>query len=58
LVIADLCHKCHYQFDVSGGGETFEKKIDKSEQFLFNIVKTLIRRIDQGVITIEGMKDE
>jgi len=58
LVIADLCHKCHYQFDVGGGGATFEKKIDKSEQFLFNVVKTLIRRIDQGVITIEGMKDE
>ena len=37
---------------------TFEKKIDKSEQFLFNVIKTLIRRIDQGVIKIEGMKDE
>lgn len=58
LAIADLCHKCHYQFDVAGGGGTFEKKIDRSEQFLFNIVKTLMRRIDQGVITIEGMKDE
>ena len=34
------------------------KKIDKSEQFLFNIIKTLIRRIDQGVIKIEGTRDE
>ena len=45
-------------FDVAGGGSTFEKKIDKSEQFLFNIIKTLIRRIDQGVIKIEGTRDE
>ena len=58
LAIADLCHKCHYAFDVAGGGSTFEAKIDKSEQFLFNIIKTLIRRIDQGVIKIEGTKDE
>jgi len=58
LCVADLCHKCHYAFDVAGGGSTFEKKIDKSEQFLFNIIKTMIRRVDQGVITIEGMKDE
>ena len=41
-----------------GGGATFEKKVDKSEQFLFNVIKTLMRRIDQGVITIEGIKDE
>ncbi len=58
MVVADLCHKCHYAFDVGGGGATFEKKIDRSEQFLFNVIKTLMRRVDQGVIKIEGMKDE
>jgi hypothetical protein len=58
LCVADLCHKCHYQFDVGGGGATFEKKIDKSEQFLFNIIKTLMRRVDQGVISIKGYDNE
>ena len=58
LCVADLCRKCHYKFDVEFDASTFEKKIDKSEQFLFNVIKTLIRRIDQGVIKIEGMKDE
>tara|TARA_Y100000996_G_C22040614_1_gene444888 strand:+ start:120 stop:428 length:309 start_codon:yes stop_codon:yes gene_type:complete len=58
LCVADLCSHCHYHFDVAGGGTSFEQKIDKSEQFLFNILKTLIRRTDQGVISIKGQKDE
>jgi len=58
LCVADLCHKCHYKFDVSFDTPSFDKKIDKSEQFLFNIIKTLIRRIDQGVIKVEGHQVE
>lgn len=58
LCVADLCHKCHYSFDVAGGGKSFEQKIDKSEQFLFNIIKTIMRRVDQGVVKIEGLKDD
>ena len=58
LCVADLCSHCHYHFDVAGGGNSFEQKIDKSEQFLFAIIKTLIRRIEQGVIQIEGHRNE
>ena len=46
-----------YKFDVAADRGTFAKKVDQSEQFLFLIIQTLIRRIDQGVITIKGDKD-
>ena len=58
LCVADLCHKCHYKFDVELGGSSHDRKIDKSEQFLFLIMQTLIRRIDQGVIKVEGHDNE
>ena len=54
LMIADLCHKCHYKFDVGYDGSSFEKKIDLSEQFLYLIAQTLLRRVDQGIITVKG----
>ena len=57
LCIADLCHRCHYRFDVASDRGSFDKKVDQSEQFLFLIIQTLIRRIDQGVITIKGDKN-
>ena len=38
-------------------GSSFDKKIDLSEQFLFLIIQTLVRRIDQGVIIIKGDKN-
>ena len=57
LCIADLCRACHHKFDVAFDGSSFDKKIDLSEQFLFLIIQTLIRRIDQGVITIKGDKN-
>ena len=57
LCIADLCHRCHYRFDVASDRGSFAKKVDHSEQFLFLIIQTLIRRIDQGVITIKGDKN-
>ena len=54
LMIADLCYKCHHSFDVGYDGSTFEKKIDLSEQFLYLIAQTLLRRVDQGIITVKG----
>lgn len=54
LCIADLCHRCHYRFDVASDRGSFDKKVDHSEQFLFLTIQTLIRRVDQGVITIKG----
>ena len=55
LFVADLCHKCHKAFDEGGAG-SYEIRIDKSEQFLYLICQTLLRRVDQGVITIKGYK--
>ena len=57
LCIADLCQRCHYKFDVAADRGTFTKKVDQSEQFLFLIIQTLIRRTDQGIITIKGDKN-
>ena len=54
ILVADLCHKCHAAFDnyEVGEGVGFLKKIDASEQFQHLILKTLIRRINEGVITL------
>jgi hypothetical protein len=62
ICVADLCHKCHRAFDlyqispldesISSVGDPYAKKIDVSEQFLFNIMKTILRRIDQGILKI------
>ena len=55
-VLADLCAKCHSSFDNYGISEYDDKtfrSIDHSEQFLFCILKTIERRIEQGLITIE-----
>ena len=54
LCIADLCQKCYYKFDVAFDGSSFEKKIDLSEQFLFLIIQTLVRRVAQEIIDIKG----
>lgn len=56
ICVADLCFKCHSHFDVNFDGSTLEKRIDKSEQFLYLIMQTLLRRIDQGVISVSGVK--
>jgi hypothetical protein len=42
---------------VAFDGSSFDKKIDLSEQFLFLIIQTILRRIDQGVIVIKGDKN-
>ena len=66
LCVADLCYKCHNAFDlgmkkpldtsISDIGDPYAKKIDLSEQFLFCILKTLIRRVEQGIISISDLK--
>ena len=58
LCVADLCHKCHHKFDVAFDGSSFEKKIDLSEQFLFLIIQTLIRRVSQDIIDIKGHSND
>ena len=58
LCVADLRQNCHYKFDVAFDGSSFEKKIDLSEQFLFLIIQTLLRRVAQDIITIKGHTNE
>tara|TARA_R100001594_G_scaffold24026_2_gene47105 strand:+ start:14499 stop:14840 length:342 start_codon:yes stop_codon:yes gene_type:complete len=62
ICTADLCYKCHNAFDTNCNSLTelkgdFPKRVDRSEQFLFLIMQTIIRRIDQGLIKI-GDSDE
>lgn len=55
-VLADLCSKCHAAFDnygISDFDDRTTRAIDHSEQFLFCILKTIERRIEQGLIKIE-----
>jgi|TARA_R100001530_G_scaffold63710_3_gene45810 hypothetical protein len=54
ILVADLCHTCHTAFDgyEMGQGTGLEKKIDASEQFQHLILKTLIRRINEGIIKL------
>lgn len=55
LAIADLCSECHAKFDaheMSCETDPWVRKLDQSELFLFCILKTLIRRYEQGVIKI------
>ena len=55
LCIADLCSKCHRLFDnylVSDCENRDQRRIDHSEQFLFCIIQTLVRRARQGVLKL------
>jgi hypothetical protein len=51
LLIADLCRACHAAFD-GASGNLLADKIDKSEQFLYLILQTLLRRVDQGILEV------
>lgn len=54
-VAADLCQKCHNQFDsykVGQGATQMLRDIDHSEQFLHLCILTLIRDIEEGVYKI------
>lgn len=62
LCIADLCVKCHTAFDTGSvdtycGESPFAKKIDQSEQFLFLIIKTLLRRVEQGILKTDDLEE-
>ncbi len=63
LCVADLCAKCHKAFDEytmptdSTPSSAFAKKIDLSEQFLFCIVNTLHRRVEDKIISVKGNKN-
>ena len=55
-MVADLCRKCHEAFDNyegSGYENRQYRRVDNSEQFLTNIVRTIMRRIEQGVIEVK-----
>jgi len=56
LCVADLCSKCHSSFDnyeFSSLDTKYLRQVDQSEQFLFCIIQTLIRRVEQGVIDVK-----
>jgi hypothetical protein len=53
LAVADLCHKCHALFDNYDDSliaDPCMRKIDHSERFLFYILLTLVRRMQQEVL--------
>jgi hypothetical protein len=55
LAIADLCYTCHSKFDaheMSTESDPWVKKLDQSELFFYCVIKTLERRVEQGVIQI------
>jgi hypothetical protein len=49
LFIADLCFECHREMDTNRNKET---KWEHSEEFLFLIVQTIGRRLEQGKLRI------
>ena len=56
LCVADLCAKCHSAFDryeVSNMSTKYMRQIDQSEQFLYNIIQSLIRRYEQDILNVE-----
>jgi len=55
LLVADLCASCHSAYDshrMSNLSGEYLRKIDQSEQFLTDIARTVLRRIEQGVLKI------
>ena len=53
LCVADLCASCHQKFDnyeVSSMSTKYLRQIDQSEQFLYCIIQTLIRRYEQDIL--------
>jgi hypothetical protein len=59
LVTADLCMRCHALFDgkkASHFKDPYLRKIDASEQFMFCVLQTLIRRVKQGVLKVDDIK--
>jgi hypothetical protein len=58
VVGADLCHKCHTEFDAGKGSfveDRFQRKIDLSERFMYCCFLTVIRRVHQGILHTDDM---
>lgn len=51
LMTAEFCHKCDQDFS-EGNKKNFESSEDRSEQFLFYIAMTNIRRLEQGLLKV------
>ena len=59
LLIADLCRECHENFDRHATSIFRDKpmrQIDQSEQFLYCVAQTLIRRVQEGVLYTDDIK--
>ena len=55
LLTADLCAKCHQEFDsyqVSPYDDKYMRQIDTSEIWQNCILKTILRRIEEGLIKL------
>ena len=53
IAVAWLCSTCHAKFDqykmsIQEYGDQWVKKLDHSEEFLFQILRTIIASIQQG----------
>lgn len=58
VFVADLCSECHAAYDqnrMSHLDELHLRKIDQSEMFLMDVARTIVRRIGQGLLKVEGM---
>jgi len=56
LCVADLCAACHRKFDnyeISTMSTKYLRQIDQSEQFLYCIMQTLIRRHEAGILDVK-----
>lgn len=59
LCIADLCGECHTRLDNyqnSNFADPLVRRIDMSEDFMTCVIRTLIRRVRQGVLTAKGFE--
>lgn len=55
LCVADLCMRCHSMFDQYSSSQYDDHvmaQIDQSEQFMYCVLKTIIRRVNDGVIQL------
>jgi len=56
LCVADLCADCHRKFDnyeVSAMSTKYLRQIDQSEQFMYCVMQTLIRRYKAGILDVK-----
>tara|TARA_R110002124_G_scaffold24313_4_gene89142 strand:+ start:1269 stop:1415 length:147 start_codon:yes stop_codon:yes gene_type:complete len=46
------CHSAFDKYEVSKMDNQYMRDIDQSEQFLYLVIQTLIRRVNDGVIEL------